>query len=148
MQKDQFDQAANIEVLAKKWQDWKWQLRHSIKDIDSFEKLLDIKFEPEERKQLEETLEKFARGELECLVACHRLSEGIDIQSLNTVILFSSDRARLETIQRVGRCLRTDPNNPTKIANVIDFIREDSGTDEDRKVWLEEISRIKPKEEQ
>jgi len=95
----------------------------------------------------EETLKKFAKGELECLVACHRLSEGIDIQSLNTVILFSSDRARLETIQRVGRCLRTDPNNPDKIANVIDFIRDDSKTDEDRKKWLEEISKIRPKEE-
>ena len=93
----------------------------------------------------EETLKKFAKGELECLVACHRLSEGIDIQSLNTVILFSSDRARLETIQRVGRCLRTDPNNPDKIANVIDFIRDDSSTDADRKTWLQEISKIRPK---
>ena len=93
----------------------------------------------------EETLKKFAKGELECLVACHRLSEGIDIQSLNTVILFSSDRARLETIQRVGRCLRTDSNNPNKVANVIDFIRDDSSTDEDRKAWLQEISKIRPK---
>jgi len=93
----------------------------------------------------EERLKKFAKGELECLVACHRLSEGIDIQSLNTVILFSSDRARLETIQRVGRCLRTDPNNPDKIANVIDFIRDDSSTDADRKAWLQEISKIRPK---
>ena len=93
----------------------------------------------------EETLKRFAEGELECLVACHRLSEGIDIQSLNTVILFSSDRARLETIQRVGRCLRTDPNNPNKVANVIDFIRNDSNPDEDRKAWLQEISKIRPK---
>lgn len=92
----------------------------------------------------EETLKKFAKGELECLVACHRLSEGIDIQSLNTVVLFSSDRAKLETIQRVGRCLRTDPNNPDKVANVIDFIREDSTTDEERKEWLEEVSKFRP----
>jgi superfamily II DNA or RNA helicase/HKD family nuclease len=96
----------------------------------------------------EETLKKFAKGELECLVACHRLSEGIDIQSLNSVILFSSDRARLETIQRVGRCLRTDPNNLNKIATVVDFIREESSTDEDREVWLSEISKVRPKREE
>jgi len=96
----------------------------------------------------EETLKKFAKGELECLVACHRLSEGIDIQSLNSVILFSSDRAKLETIQRVGRCLRTDPNNPNKIATVVDFIREESETDKERKIWLSEISKVRPKKEE
>ena len=92
----------------------------------------------------EDVLKRFADGGLECLVACHRLSEGIDIQSLNTVILFSSDRAKLETIQRIGRCLRSDPNNSEKIANVIDFIRYESITDGDRKLWLQETSKIKP----
>ncbi len=47
------------EVLEKQWTDWKWQLKHSINTIDMFEKLLGIKFEPEERKKLEDTLEKF-----------------------------------------------------------------------------------------
>ena len=58
-----------------------------------------------------ETLQRFLRGELECLITCHRLSEGIDIPSLNSVILFSSEKGRLETVQRLGRCLRTDPDN-------------------------------------
>jgi len=91
----------------------------------------------------EKTLQRFAKGDLECLVACHRLSEGIDIRSLNTVILFSSDRAKLETIQRIGRCLRTDPNNILKVANVVDFIRDESDTDLERKLWLEELSKNK-----
>lgn len=43
----------------KHWKDWKWQLKHSIQDIDTFEKLLDVEFTPEERKTLEETVEKF-----------------------------------------------------------------------------------------
>lgn len=96
-----------------------------------------------------DTLRKFARGDLECLITCHRLSEGIDIKSLNTVILFSSERARLETIQRIGRCLRTNPDDPEKIASIVDFIREggdsdDPNADEQRRDWLTELSGVRP----
>ncbi|MFG1878143.1 DEAD/DEAH box helicase family protein [Sphaerisporangium sp. NPDC049003] len=96
----------------------------------------------------EKTLKKFARGDLNCLITCHRLSEGIDIQSLNSVILFSSARARLETVQRIGRCLRTDPNNPRKIANIVDFVRnptedQNSNADAERCSWLTDLSRIR-----
>ncbi|MCY4275758.1 MAG: DEAD/DEAH box helicase family protein [Gammaproteobacteria bacterium] len=97
------------------------------------------------------TLERFARGDLECLIACHRLSEGIDIQTLNTVILFSSEKGQLETIQRIGRSLRTNPENPEKIANIVDFIRQSddtavSNTDEERRNWLNEQSRVRTAE--
>ena len=99
-----------------------------------------------------ETLKRFARGELECLVTCHRVSEGIDIRSLNSVILFSSARARLETIQRMGRCLRTDPDNPVKIANIVDFIRQSDSNDkqnadEVREVWLKSLSQVRAGEQ-
>lgn len=94
-----------------------------------------------------DTLRRFASGDLECLITCHRLSEGIDIQSLNTVILFSSARARLETIQRIGRCIRTNPADPDKIANIVDFIRVDAGdgmnADEERSAWLTELSNLR-----
>lgn len=92
-------------------------------------------------------LEQFARGRINCLVTCHRVSEGIDIRSINSVVLFASDRARLETIQRIGRCLRVDPSNPDKRATVIDFVREqenaeaDLNTDQERRAWIEELSR-------
>jgi superfamily II DNA or RNA helicase len=95
-------------------------------------------------------LRRFAQGEIACLVTCHRLSEGIDIRSLETVILFASARARLETIQRIGRCLRVDPNNPGKRANVVDFVRQaqpgdaDPEADEQRSNWLTELSAINP----
>jgi superfamily II DNA or RNA helicase len=95
-----------------------------------------------------DTLKRFARNDLECLITCHRVSEGIDIRSLNSVILFSSARARLETIQRMGRCLRTDPDNPEKTANVVDFIRhgdegDDPNADEDRCAWLTDLSTVR-----
>ncbi len=93
------------------------------------------------------TLARFARGDLECLITCHRLSEGIDIQNLTTVILFSSARTRLETIQRMGRCLRVDPSNPQKRANIIDFVRapdpqHPDNPDQQRKTWLQELSEV------
>ena len=98
-----------------------------------------------------ETLKRFARGELECLITCHRVSEGIDIRSLNSVILFASARVRLETIQRMGRCLRTDPDNPQKVANIVDFIRHsdeegEQNTDEEREEWLTGLSKVRPGE--
>lgn len=101
-----------------------------------------------------ETLKRFAHGELECLITCHRLSEGIDIRSLSTVILFSSERARLETIQRIGRCLRSDPDDPDKRANIVDFIREGNeddpelNADEERRDWLLELSQVRPLQEE
>jgi superfamily II DNA or RNA helicase len=101
-----------------------------------------------------ENLLRFGRGEIDCLVTCHRISQGIDIQALRSVVLLSSSRARLETIQRIGRCLRTDPANPGKRAQVIDFIRtpdddEDDAhesSDEARSNWLTELSEVTKKE--
>jgi lysine 2,3-aminomutase len=41
------------------WKDWKWQLKNSVQDIDSFEALLGVTFSEEKRKKLELTLGKF-----------------------------------------------------------------------------------------
>jgi superfamily II DNA or RNA helicase len=99
-----------------------------------------------------ETLARFANGELECLLTCHRLSEGIDIQNLRNVILFSSARSRLETIQRMGRCLRSDPGNLSKKATVVDFVRvnpdahdDEDNADDERRAWLAHLATIRPR---
>jgi superfamily II DNA or RNA helicase len=91
----------------------------------------------------------FAQGKISCLVTCHRISQGIDIQSLRSVVLFSSARSKLETVQRMGRCLRRDPTNPSKRAVVVDFVRvqdedtEELNTDQLRKQWLTSLSKIR-----
>ncbi len=41
------------------WKDWNWQLQHAVRDIASFENLLDVKFDAEERRELVRTLQKF-----------------------------------------------------------------------------------------
>lgn len=111
-------------------------------------------FHPYYAEEHKETLRRFSSNELECLITCHRLSEGIDIRSIETVMLFSSSKGHLETIQRIGRCLRVDPKNPQKRANVVDFIRasdtnEEEGSDNPnpdlvRRSWLEKLSTIVP----
>ena len=98
-----------------------------------------------------QNLKRFAEGQLECLVSCHRLSEGIDIQSVQNIVLFASSRAKLETIQRLGRCLRTDPQNSSKRAHVLDFVdfsaqenesNENRSADIDRFKWFTKLSAI------
>ncbi|MDY6804951.1 MAG: DEAD/DEAH box helicase family protein [Cyanobacteriota bacterium] len=97
-------------------------------------------------------LVEFAKGKIDCLITCHRISQGIDIKNLKNVILFSSARARLETIQRIGRCLRSDPNFPDKRATVVDFVRvgeneeREFDADSDRHTWLSELSEIRRNE--
>ena len=65
------------------------------------------------------------------------------------MVLFSSARSKLETVQRMGRCLRRDPNNPNKRAVVVDFVRvqdedtEELNTDQLRKQWLTSLSKIR-----
>lgn len=100
-----------------------------------------------------ENLRLFARGELECLLTCHRISEGIDIRSVNNIVLFASSRARLETVQRLGRGLRIDPENPGKRARVVDFVEdqgdevedptEELGADADRRNWLVDLAKLR-----
>ncbi len=41
------------------WRDWRWQLRHAIRDIDTFEQSLGVKFTPDERERVERTIAKF-----------------------------------------------------------------------------------------
>ncbi|MYE25507.1 MAG: helicase [Gammaproteobacteria bacterium] len=99
-----------------------------------------------------EHLEQFARKEIDCLITCHRISQGIDLRSLRTVVLFASARSKLETIQRIGRCLRVDPDRPGKRALVVDFVRDNGpsagdgeipSADEERRDWLTSLSRVR-----
>ena len=93
-------------------------------------------------------IDDFSNEELDLLITCHMISEGVDIRSITSIILFSSDRQRLETVQRIGRALRKDPKTPTKRAKVLDFtyiqIPEEDSSDAERYRWLTELSKTRP----
>ena len=87
---------------------------------------------------------------LDCVLSCHILSEGIDIPCLENIFILASPFDKRETIQRIGRCLRTDKNNVHKVANVIDFvcyndIESDNivSTDKERMEWLIGDSKLR-----
>ncbi|MDY0190252.1 MAG: lysine 2,3-aminomutase [Desulfuromonas sp.] len=47
------------QVTMSKWTDWQWQLKHSITQVATFEKLLGVSFKESERRKIELTLKKF-----------------------------------------------------------------------------------------
>jgi len=85
---------------------------------------------------------EFVEGKLECLITCHRLSQGIDIQGLKNIFLIASDKSKLETIQRIGRCLRKNPLDNEKRAKIVDFVDKDYDVDKNRSEWLNNLSQI------
>ncbi len=42
-----------------RWHDWKWQIEHSVKDINSLEHLLGVTFSEKEKQLLKQTIDKF-----------------------------------------------------------------------------------------
>ena len=94
-----------------------------------------------------ENIKKFSNGEIDCLLNCEKLSEGIDVKSVNNIVLFATPQG-IQLIQRLGRVLRIDNNFPNKRACVIDFFEEDDmaneeGSDYNRYKKLKKLSEIK-----
>ena len=94
-------------------------------------------------------LDAFRKGELECLITCKKLNEGVDVPSITTIIMMSAEQGRngLTTTQRIGRALRYMESDPQKISTVIDFIRTNAtpgSNDSERRQWLQDLSAIRP----
>lgn len=47
------------DVTFSQWRDWKWQLKHSIQDVETFEQAIGIVFSDEEKAGMRETLSRF-----------------------------------------------------------------------------------------
>lgn len=57
--KQKLDKERPTDEALKKWNDWKWQAKNLIKDVKTVEKILNIKFSEEERKDIQETIDIF-----------------------------------------------------------------------------------------
>lgn len=71
----------------------------------------------ETRLRVREQLEK---GELQCLIASSVFDIGVDIPSLDAIIMAGGGKSTVRTLQRIGRVIRSFPGK--KSAIVIDFI--------------------------
>ncbi|MBN1436972.1 MAG: lysine 2,3-aminomutase [Sedimentisphaerales bacterium] len=47
------------DVTGSQWRDWKWQLKHCIRDLDTFEALLEIELSDDRREAFKNTVKKF-----------------------------------------------------------------------------------------
>jgi superfamily II DNA or RNA helicase len=103
----------------------------------------------------EQNLADFSNGKISTLVTSKAISEGIDIKSVKNIILFTSNRSKGTTIQRIGRAMRTNPTNPGKTANIVDFVvrsdieeepdeddEVDTPPDKERYEWLLDLSEV------
>jgi len=68
-----------------------------------------------------EILENFKKGVIKCIVAIRCLNEGLDVPCAKIGVLMSSSGNPREFIQRRGRLLRKNKNDPLKEAEIYDF---------------------------
>ncbi|ARN57483.1 lysine 2,3-aminomutase [Sedimentisphaera salicampi] len=57
-QRQIFDNIDSDAALSK-WQDWKWQIKHCVHDLKTFEELLEVKLPEEVHEQFKKTVKKF-----------------------------------------------------------------------------------------
>ncbi len=69
-----------------------------------------------------DTLKRLRDGRLKVVTNCDLLGEGVDVVSIDTCILARPTASLAVYLQQVGRCLRPDPDNPNKIAVIIDMV--------------------------
>lgn len=79
------------------------------KEIDSHNDFDKVKFE-------------FKEGFIDILIGSSALDEGVDLSIIGSIILAGGGKAKLKLIQRIGRSVRVDPDDPYKISFIIDFI--------------------------
>ncbi|MHA1228059.1 MAG: DEAD/DEAH box helicase family protein [Candidatus Hodarchaeales archaeon] len=73
-------------------------------------------------KYREYALEQFRKNKGFCLISERMLSEGFDIPKISGVILHGSHRSERDWIQKIGRAIRFDKEQPEAIANIIDIV--------------------------
>ncbi len=71
------------------------------------------------KKEREETLDRFRRGIIRCLVSCRVLNEGIDVPDAEIAIILGGNHGEREHIQRIGRCLRPAEGKVAKVYELV-----------------------------
>ena len=52
-------QAINEDAELSHWRDWRWQMRHCVRDLDTFEELLGVQIDAQMRVDFARTVERF-----------------------------------------------------------------------------------------
>jgi superfamily II DNA or RNA helicase len=81
-----------------------------------------------------------------CLISEKMLSEGFDLPKVDRIILHGSDKSPRDWIQKIGRAIRYDHEDPDSIAEIVDVVFCDStgeplSLERERYECLKSISR-------
>ena len=74
-------------------------------------------------KQREQIVEDFRHGNIKILCNAELFGEGFDVPNMQAVILARPTKSLTLYIQQALRPLRPDPNNPNKVAVIIDHVQ-------------------------
>lgn len=77
--------------------------------------------ENDSRQSRTEKMDAFRNGEFQFLVNVGMVGRGVDVPSVDAVVLCRPTKSLSLYMQYVGRCLRIDPDNPDKIAYILDL---------------------------
>lgn len=75
----------------------------------------------DDKKTREAKMEQFRRGDFQFLINVGMVGRGVDVPSVDCVLLCRPTKSLSVYMQAVGRCLRLDPTNPNKIAYILDL---------------------------
>lgn len=91
-----------------------WELEKSLKDGGI---KTEVMLGSDSISKRDRTFEGFETGEIQVLINVYLLTEGFDAPDLKTA--WVRDSGKLCTMQMSGRCLRKDPDNDQKVAQVV-----------------------------
>lgn len=74
------------------------------------------------KKARSDIMQQFRDGKILILSSCNIISEGISVNECDCCLMLRPTDSVALWIQQVCRCLRTDPNNPGKVATILDFV--------------------------
>ena len=70
----------------------------------------------------QEAIDSFENGDLKVIIATSIFNEGISIDAIRLLVIASGGKSKIETVQRLGRGLRTDKEAGKFNVDVYDFI--------------------------
>ena len=73
-------------------------------------------------KKLNETLEKLSNKEIKICIGTSLINEGVNLPSLNTLVMAGTPKSKISTMQLVGRVLRkTEDKSTVDVYDIQDY---------------------------
>lgn len=99
--------------------DMNFRLMSCIRDGGGTAEMMDS--DNDNRKSRTAKMEAFRKGEFQFLVNVGMVGRGVDVPSVDAIIMCRPTKSLGLYTQYIGRALRIDPDNPDKVARILDL---------------------------